>query len=76
MCLVSIVLMVDAAWDAWLHPITAGTKGSDRDVTWLEQTSWFIVPSVFLGGIVGMAAGIVGVAFRPYRKPATDRSSG
>ena len=78
MCLVSIAVAVLGGvlggWNAWLHPIHAGDKGFDRDVTWLEHASWSFAPSVLLGSIAGVITGVVVGVIRFFRWPKTDRN--
>ena len=66
-CVIFILVVLLAGWNAWRYPIHSGDKGFDRNVTWLEHTSWSFGPGLIVGGLVGALAGIAVAAIRLYR---------
>jgi hypothetical protein len=73
-CVVFILVVLTAGWNAWRNPIRAGDKGFDRDVTWLERTSWSFGPGIVVGGLVGTLTGMAVVVIRLHK--ASRRSEG
>jgi len=67
-CLIFVGVVLQAGWDAWRHPIRSGSKGADRDVTWLEQTSWSFGPGIVVSGFGGTLAGIAVVILRRRKR--------